>query len=269
MKKNTKIIFSPKKELGQNFIFNDYYLNEITKKIPINEKTIIIEIGSGYGNLTKFLSNTKCKKIISIEKDKKIFQWLKKNIKDKKIIFLNNDALKINWEKLCISYINFSLIIVGNLPYNIANSLLIKLLIYKNFFSIFVFLVQKELAEKWTSGPKKNNSKYSALSVFINCFSEIKKVLNIPKNIFIPKPKVDGTLLIIKKKDHKFDEKKKIFFLNFVKKCFFFRRKNILKNLSSEKWKKFFLERKYSFLLRPQEMDKEFYLEIFEFDNIN
>ena len=50
MKKNSPptILFKPNKELGQNFLFNENYLQKIVDDCPIDENTIIIEIGSGY-----------------------------------------------------------------------------------------------------------------------------------------------------------------------------------------------------------------------------
>ena len=70
----TKIPFLPNKELGQNFLFDKNYLQKIVKSCPIDNNTIIIEIGSGYGNLTNFLAETNCQKVIGLEKDPKLFQ---------------------------------------------------------------------------------------------------------------------------------------------------------------------------------------------------
>ena len=70
----TKIPFPPNKELGQNFLFDKNYLQKIVKSCPIDNNTIIIEIGSGYGNLTNLLVKTVCQKVISIEKDPQLFK---------------------------------------------------------------------------------------------------------------------------------------------------------------------------------------------------
>jgi len=69
-----KIPFPPNKELGQNFLFDKNYLQKIVKCCPIDTNTIIIEIGSGYGNLTNLLAGTGCQKVIGLEKDQKLFQ---------------------------------------------------------------------------------------------------------------------------------------------------------------------------------------------------
>jgi 16S rRNA A1518/A1519 N6-dimethyltransferase RsmA/KsgA/DIM1 with predicted DNA glycosylase/AP lyase activity len=69
MLKKNELPFKPKKQLGQNFLFNGSYLGKITNSHPIDEDTVIVEIGSGYGHLTSFLSETKCSQLICFEKD--------------------------------------------------------------------------------------------------------------------------------------------------------------------------------------------------------
>jgi 16S rRNA (adenine1518-N6/adenine1519-N6)-dimethyltransferase len=88
-----KLIFRPNKKLGQNFLFDKNYLRKIVDCCPVDVNTVIIEIGSGYGNLTNFLAKTNCQKVISLEKDQNLFQQLKEN---GKIVYIHEDALKIN-----------------------------------------------------------------------------------------------------------------------------------------------------------------------------
>src|SRR3954464_9757909 len=110
MKNNisSKLLFPPNKRLGQNFLFDKNYLQKIVDCCPIGINTVIIEIGSGYGDLTNCLAETNCQKVISLEKDQKLFQQLKEN---KKVVYLHEDALKINWSEFCSPYKDNSLII--------------------------------------------------------------------------------------------------------------------------------------------------------------
>jgi 16S rRNA (adenine1518-N6/adenine1519-N6)-dimethyltransferase len=68
-----KMPFQPNKKLGQNFLFDKNYLRKIVECYPADSKTIIIEIGTGYGNLTNLLAETNCQKVIGIEKDLQLF----------------------------------------------------------------------------------------------------------------------------------------------------------------------------------------------------
>jgi 16S rRNA (adenine1518-N6/adenine1519-N6)-dimethyltransferase len=69
-----KLPFLPKKEMGQNFLFALSYLRKIVDNCPVTPDTIVIEIGSGYGNLTNLLAETNCQEIVSLEKDFQLFQ---------------------------------------------------------------------------------------------------------------------------------------------------------------------------------------------------
>jgi 16S rRNA (adenine1518-N6/adenine1519-N6)-dimethyltransferase len=71
-----KLPFPAKKELGQNFLLDKNLLQKIVDNCLIDNQTMIIEIGSGYGHLTEILAKTNCYQIISCEKDSRLFLWL-------------------------------------------------------------------------------------------------------------------------------------------------------------------------------------------------
>jgi 16S rRNA (adenine1518-N6/adenine1519-N6)-dimethyltransferase len=253
-------------------LFDKSWLEKIVKSYPINKDTIIIEIGSGYGSLTKLIAETDCEKVISIEKDEKLFQWLLENNKSNKIDYFHKDALQINWLEFCSLYKNNSLIMVGNLPYYIANSLIIDLLFERNLFKSLIFLIQKEVGQKWASSPKKYPSQYSALPVFINYLAKTEFILEVPRGTFNPSPLVDGALVSIEPHQNINATKENLAsFLNFLKNCFRFRRKTLLNNLNSfagnfrEKWEGYFIENNYSEKIRPQNLTSLEYWELFIF----
>ena len=133
----------PKKSLGQNFLLDRNLLKKIVSNINIKNKNII-EIGSGTGLLTNEIIKKNPKKLILLEKDNSLYEKLKLKYLDNKSIEIENiDVLKDN-----LSFKN-NFNIIANLPYNISTKLIIKLLIkYKNFKEM-VFLVQKEVADKF------------------------------------------------------------------------------------------------------------------------
>lgn len=257
--------------MGQNFLFNKDYLQRIVTSCPINSDTVIIEIGSGYGSLTNLLAETNCRRIISLEKDVRLFQWLKENNKNSKIIYLLQDALKVDWEAFFLEQKTNSLIIVGNLPYYITNPLIINLLFHRHLFKCLVFLVQKEVGQKWVASPDKYSSKYSALSVFISLLSEVKIAFEIPQKVFKPVPAVDGSLIIIKPRLNTIDMLSNQFvpFLRFLKNCFRSRRKTLWNNLlafagnQNRSWEKYFSGKNYSIKIRPQNLNPEDYYDLF------
>ena len=75
-----KLLETAKKSLGQNFLTDKNIINKIIAIGNVNKNKIVMEIGAGYGHLTNEILSKKAKKIIAIEKDKKLALFLKKNL---------------------------------------------------------------------------------------------------------------------------------------------------------------------------------------------
>ena len=180
-----------KKSLGQNFLIDDKILNQIIESVEIENKNIL-EIGPGTGNLTKYILNKNPKKFTVIEKDKELANNLKEQFKED-LNIINNDVLKID-ERLLFKD---KVIVFGNLPYNISTEILSKWIInLKNdfWFENLVLMFQKEVADRIIA--KHNNSNYGRLSILANWKLIIKKICDIKPVSFLPKPKIDSSLLI-------------------------------------------------------------------------
>ena len=181
--------------------------------------------------------------------------------------------MQINWSDFYPQYKDSSLLVVGNLPYYVTNSLIVDLLFNYRLFKSLVFLVQKEVGKKWVSNPNnKYSSQYSALSVFINYLAETKIVLEVPARVFIPSPSVDGALVLIDPYQNIDISKEQLTsFLRFLKNCFRYRRKTLLNNLNSfagnyrGSWEKYFIEKGYSGKIRPQNLTPPEYWQLFIF----
>ena len=82
----------PKKSLGQNFLIDKNIINLIVNLGNIKKNDIILEVGPGTGNLTKEILSKNPKKLIVVEKDKKLSIALREKFKNK-IVLINNDIL--------------------------------------------------------------------------------------------------------------------------------------------------------------------------------
>ena len=185
----------PKKSLGQNFLTDKNIINKIINIGDINNK-IVLEIGSGYGNLTENILRKNPIKIYAVEKDKDLCEYLKKFFKTfKKVDIINDDILNfINNKNL-----GKNLTVYGNLPYNISTKIVASLILLNKWppwYNNLIFMFQKEVAERIVA---KNGSKdFGRLSVLCNWRFDIKKHFNVSKNCFTPKPKIDSTILSFK-----------------------------------------------------------------------
>ena len=193
----------PKKSLGQNFLTDLNIINKIIKIGKITKDTTVLEIGPGYGNLTRKILNMQPNKLVMIEKDSKLTALLIDSFKNfTNIKIINDDILNIINKK------NFGLniIVFGNLPYNISTQILASLILLKEWppwYERLVFMFQKEVADRITA--KENSKNFGRLSILCNWRLNIKKHFDVSKNCFYPRPKINSTVLSFEpKKNNKF-----------------------------------------------------------------
>ena len=189
-----------KKSLGQNFLIDQNIIKKIIETIDIKDKNIL-EIGPGTGNLTLEILKKSPKKVILIEKDNILANQLIKKF-SKNVEILNKDVLKVNENTLC----DQSLIVFGNLPYNISTEILSKWILNLNqnkiWFSCLILMFQKEVADRIIS--KFNTKNYGRISILSNWRLDVKKIFDVKAACFYPKPKIDSTVLFFKPKKNFF-----------------------------------------------------------------
>ena len=251
-----------KKSLGQNFLIDQNIINKIINIIDIKNKNIL-EIGPGTGNLTLQILRKNPKKVIVVEKDINLANLLKKKFKDN-IKVINADVLKVDESILC----DQSLIVFGNLPYNISTEILTKWILNlkqnKIWFSYLVLMFQKEVADRIIA--ETNTKNYGRLSIICNWKMKIEKIIDIEPRSFSPSPKVKSTLLVFvpKKQYHILKDPKN---LEHITNIFFSQRRKMIKkplkflfNNFEEVSKKLSIDLK----LRPQNLDHKTYYKITE-----
>lgn len=178
-----------KKSLGQHFL-NDKNILAKQANLLNPKGKVVLEIGSGDGRLTEQLFLAGAKKIIAIEKDKKLCNLLKTKFK-KNIKIINEDFLKIKPFKVEK--------IIGNVPYYISSPILFRL---KEFdFKNGVLMLQDEFVKKMFAKPGSKN--YGRLTLTSNLFYNIKYIQKVNACSFIPKPKVNSAIILITKKNRK------------------------------------------------------------------
>ena len=250
----------PKKSLGQNFLNNASLLSNIVNEGNISKKDIILEIGPGTGNLTEKILEKEPKKFYVVEKDDSLSKFLKNKFGDK-IIIINDDILN------CYNKFKFDtqIKVFGNLPYNISTKILIsfiKLDDISKYFSKFIFIFQKEVADRLIA--ETNNKNYGRLSVITSWKMEISKILDISPKFFYPIPKVWSTLLKLTPKSD-FIKINRIKNLEHVTNIFFNQRRKMIGKPMKQLFKNYEITSKILNLdlkLRPQNIPVNKYLEI-------
>ena len=191
--------FEYKHSLGQNFLIDEFILEDIVDASGINKNDYVFEIGAGNGALTRCLLNRgKC--VVAIEIDKRLMPLLESNLKNyTNVIILNNDFLKLNFDLIIEKFEKFGfdkrknhIKIVSNLPYYITSQILNETLT-NPYISELTIMVQKEVAERIVAKP--NTKDFGILTLSCNYFSISEFLFIVTKNNFYPTPKVDSAVV--------------------------------------------------------------------------
>ena len=185
-----------------------------------------------------------------------------------KINIINDDVLNVSENKISKN----RLTVFGNLPYNISTELLSKWIVNLNenfWFNELVLMFQKEVADRIIA--KSNTSNYGRLSILSNWKLNVEKIIDIKPESFLPKPKINSSLLI-------FSPKKNFFKLNNAKnlemitRVFFNQRRKMIKKPFNQVFndaKKIAEKFGINLNLRPQNLNPETYYKLVkEFEDL-
>lgn len=228
--------FGFKKKFGQNFIIDENIINGICSKVDIDDETLVIEIGPGAGSLTNGLA--KCaKNVLCYEIDTTLENMLKDNLKEyNNIEIIFKDFLQANVLDDIKKYSYNKLYVVANLPYYITTPIIMKLIEDKIMPDKIAVMVQKEVGDRFKAVPGTKD--YSSLSIFLNYYYEVSKLMDVSRNVFLPKPNVDSIVVQFKKRDNKINLKNEDIFFKLVKDSFVQKRKTLRNNLKNYNLKK-------------------------------
>lgn len=228
--KNSK--FRAKKHFGQNFLKDEFYLNQIIESASKLHSKIesklkyppkVVEIGVGLGDLSAKLLNHF--DLIAYEIDSELCERFADRFPKDRFRLYNVDILEIAFKSgwLC----DEPYILVSNLPYYIATKIILNALKDDKCVGLVV-MTQKEVAEKFCASV--GESEFCALSVLTQSLSQSAQiVVNVPPSAFIPPPKVDSAVFSIEKNGAKFNAD----FEKMLRIAFSAPRKRAIKNLDS------------------------------------
>lgn len=255
--------FNFKKKYGQNFLKDDSIPNKIVDYSKIPDNSLVLEIGPGAGALTKKLV-LKAKNVLAYEIDTSLKETLD-NLADTydnlDIIF--DDFLNRNVLFDIKDYKYEHLYVIANLPYYITTPIIMKFIEDSIPVQRLVVMVQKEVGERFSAKPK--NKDYGSITVFLNYYFNIKKLFDVSRNCFIPKPNVDSVIIALDRRDNIPSLKNKELFFKLVRDSFQFKRKtlrNNLKNYDLDKVLEALEKYGYDLNVRAEELPLEVFVDI-------
>ncbi|MCX8128278.1 MAG: 16S rRNA (adenine(1518)-N(6)/adenine(1519)-N(6))-dimethyltransferase RsmA [Synergistetes bacterium] len=226
-----KLRFSKAK--GQSFLYDPQLLDKICRVANLGKNTFVLEIGSGMGNLSLFLSRYAAK-VVGVEVDEKLCKVLDEVMGSQPNFYLiEDDILKVDLSFLEEEKKKYEVKVVANLPYRIATEIILYLLEKgKGLIDELYLMLQKEVAERIASPPKRKTR--GALSVIVQYYAEVQILFNVPSRVFYPQPKVESSFIKLKPYENprgKWGIKDEDLFFKIVKEGFKRKRKTLLNNL--------------------------------------
>lgn len=254
--------FHFKKNFGQNFIIDENLINSIITKAEIDKDTLVIEIGPGAGSLTEKLAGS-AKQVLCYEIDKDLEPILKQNIKNSNVEIIFGDFLKCNVLPDIEKYKYDKLYVVANLPYYITTPIIMKLIEDRIPVTKIVVMVQKEVGNRFKAEP--NSKDYGSLSIFLQYYFNVRKLIDVSRNVFIPKPNVDSIVVEFSKKEKKYEVKDESIFFALVKDSFTQKRKTLRNNLKDydlEKIEEVLSKYNFTLTVRAEQLSIDIFVEI-------
>jgi len=187
-----------RKALGQHFLFDPSILHRAALAAGPVKGRVVIEVGPGPGGLTRALLDEGAGKVIAVETDPRFAEALTlwPEAKDGRLIVVQKDARKVNFEKLVEEAgATQPAMIIANLPYNVGTPLLVGWLKAGDWRGEMALMFQKEVAERICAAP--NTDHYGRLAVLVQSATRPHIAFTLPPGAFHPPPKVDSAVAVL------------------------------------------------------------------------
>lgn len=180
---------APVKTLGQNFLHDGNLARWIVERAELTPEDYVVEIGPGLGALTQFVLDSGAR-VLAIEKDRRLADFLRKCFTTKRLEILHADALDYDVRQL---FAEPRVKLLGNLPYYVSSQLLLKFTQYPSPISLWLLMLQKELARRLSAAP--GTSDYGALTLIVQLHYRVDYLRSVPASVFLPQPDVDSAFV--------------------------------------------------------------------------
>jgi len=192
----------PNKRFGQNFLIDLNLMKLLADAAEIQKTDVILEAGCGTGSFTAIMAE-RAGKIIAVEIDHNLYPIAKEQLSEfQNINLLNADILEgkntINEQvtnMLSLAHKDFQgrILLVANLPYNVATPVMMNLITGKIKADAMFVTIQKEVAERMKALP--GTSDYGALSIIMQALGDVKIIRILKPSVFWPRPQVDSAFV--------------------------------------------------------------------------
>ncbi len=195
---------SPRKRFGQHFLIDANLMHKLLDAAKVGPEDCILEVGTGTGCLTTLLAASAAA-VVTVEIDDQMAEIAEQTLAEAtNVTLIRGDALKskstispevLTTVRATLARCRSELKLVANLPYDIATSLVIDLLLTDLPFTRLCFTVQTEVADRFMARPQSDD--YGAVGIIAQTLAKVRRVCKVPPKAFWPPPKVDSTMLCL------------------------------------------------------------------------
>lgn len=190
----------PKRPLGQNFLTDPNLLAAIARDADIQPEDTVLEVGTGTGGLTLHLAE-QAKHVVTVEVDPRLAELARERLADHpNVTLVERDVLarKSAIADEVIATVNEKrqgghVRVCANLPYAIANPVVLHLLELDWPLDRMTVMVQLEEAERFLARP--GDPQFNSVSVLVAQLATAKLLRKIPPAVFFPRPKVASAVV--------------------------------------------------------------------------
>ena len=208
--KRRRASFSPfpraRKRFGQHFL-TSVWADKVVAAVDPQPGDAFLEIGPGTGSLTLPLAATGAP-IVAIELDRDLVRLLTEQVPSNVTLisgnFLDLDPFPVlrGLEPqqppgaMQSGRSPFRFRAVGNLPYNVASRIVLRLVEFHRrqpLFADATVMLQREVAQRLLGEPGTKD--YGVLTILTTLHARVTRLLDLPPGAFLPRPKVHSTVV--------------------------------------------------------------------------
>ncbi len=214
-----------KHRLGQNFLVDDNVIAKILDLARLSPESRVVEVGPGIGTLTLGMLPL-AGSVTSIEADRELEPVLADLAHEfPSFSYVMGDALRVSWDDVCHAGVRGEKagvrgekaaeqggsivergdapapepnILVANLPYNVAATIILKYLSERPSLDAAVVMVQAEVADRICANP--GSKSYGAYTAKLALYGEVTGRFEVPPTCFMPAPHVNSAVVRIERR---------------------------------------------------------------------
>ncbi|MGI8775722.1 MAG: 16S rRNA (adenine(1518)-N(6)/adenine(1519)-N(6))-dimethyltransferase RsmA [Actinomycetota bacterium] len=180
-----------KRSLGQNFVVDPNTIRKVVDIAEVQAGDEILEIGAGIGSLTVGLLAAGAN-VTAVEIDGRLVPILAQVTQGGRIAIFHEDALRLDLASLPADKL------VGNLPYNLAATIVLRALEEGDRLRTQTVMTQREVGERLAAKP--GTKAYGQVSVQVAYFARARIAARVSRRAFFPVPNVDSVIVQIERR---------------------------------------------------------------------